>query len=89
MNIFGVDPALASAYKKTDIQNNTGQNKINFKDKLQQTQASNKNINAKKESAVQKYITKHPKDETHVMSQVRAGQKFSPKTTPRTSPGTI
>lgn len=75
MSISGLTGSLAGAYQKTDMQSKTDQSKINFKDKLQQTQGANKNINAKKESAVQKYITKHPKDEAHVTSQVLAGKK--------------
>lgn len=75
MSIWGVNNILAGAYQTTNIQNNIDQSKITFKDKLQQKQAAIKNTGAKQESAVQKYIAKHPKDETHVTSQVRAGKK--------------
>lgn len=75
MSIWGINDILAGAYQTTDIQNRPDQSKITFKDKLRQKQAANKNIGAKQESAVQKYITRHPKDEAHVTSQVRAGKK--------------
>lgn len=73
--VLDVSAVLPDTYQKTNTQRKTGQNAINFKDKLRQTQAAGSPTSAKTESAVQRYITRHPDDKKHVTSQVQAGKK--------------